>query len=453
MIKAGARGRWKVPKRIGCARLFGVFFAAVAASAFHGPSAFAQGTNPTGVTNPIPKDAGIPKQGPDNLPDQGELGITVGSFRLFPALDLRVGYDTNAFAQPAGQQVGSAYAAVRPTLDLRSDWTNHMLNMHAIGVIGFYTNAGSQNYQNVDVGLDGRLDIQRDWYLSASSSYVRATEALGSPDVAVASSPTVANSIPTNIAMYQRFNRLFYQISGGLVPYSYTNYSAPSTSALPAGNRDRTEFGENLRVGYEVYDGWDFWVQGGANQRRYVDTTNIALQNRNSDGWGVTGGSTLDLGGISKLEGFVGFSNQSYQNPSVSTGAVVFGLAGAWNGYEPLTVRPFIIRSINETAFQNYLNYVSTTIGVEFSYVLQTEWKLNGGATFGLADYTPVPGAVGAFVHTDNFYRASLGLLYSLRPQLEIGPLYEFSAGYGPDPNTSPNYSRHIIMLRLVARR
>jgi hypothetical protein len=72
--------------------------------------------------------------------------------------------------------------------------------------------------------------------------------------------------------------------------------------------------------------------------------------------------------------------------------------------------------------------------------------------SFSFLDYTPVHGTTGTFQHTDNFYRVSLGLLYSFRPQLQIGPLYEFSAGSGPDPNTSQNYTRHVIMLRLVAK-
>ena len=88
---------------------------------------------------------------------------------------------------------------------------------------------------------------------------------------------------------------------------------------------------------------------------------NIAGQQRDSDGWTVTGGSTLDLGGISKLEGFVGYSQQNYFSTGVNTGAVVFGLVGAWNGYQPLTVRPFVVRSINETVYTNYQDYVSTT--------------------------------------------------------------------------------------------
>lgn len=413
---------------------------------------FAQ-RDPNPVTSPIQTGPGIPKEGTDTPPNRSELGISLGSFLLYPVLDLRAGYDTNVFAQPSGQQTGSAYLAVRPSLELRSDWLNHMLNAHANGVFGWYTSASTQNYQNFDIGTDGRLDIQRDLYMTGSAAYQRATEALGSPDVAVATSPTVQNSIPVNLSLYQRFNRLYYQVSGGFGRFWYQDFSQQlSNTALPSSSRNRTEYGENLRAGYEVFEGWDFWVQGGFNQRRY-DSINIVNQNRNSDGWAVTGGSTYDLGGISKLEGFVGYQSQAYQNPSLTTGAIIFGLGGVWNGYEPLTVRPFIIRSINETAFSNYINYVSTTIGAEINYTIQTAWKLNTGGSFGLADYTPAPGVASAFRHTDTFYRATLGLSYSIRPQIDIGPLYEFSAGYGPDPTTSPNYSRHIIMIRLVARR
>ena len=116
-------------------------------------------------------------------------------------------------------------------------------------------------------------------------------------------------------------------------------------------------------------------------------------------------------------------------------------------------MRPFVIRSINETVFTNYQDYVSTTIGAEFTYTLGNDWQLNAGATFSLLDYTPIPGTnAGAFPHTDDFYRVSIGALYSIRPEFQVGPLYEFSAGNGPDPNTSQNFTRHTIMFRLVAK-
>lgn len=411
---------------------------------------FAQ--EPAPVTSPIPVTGG-PGPIPEVPQTAGELGITLGSFRLFPTLDLRAGYDSNPFALPAGQEVGSAYEAIRPSLEVRSDWSNHMLNFNAYGAFGFYNNAPTQNYQNFGVGMDGRLDIRRDWYLTGSAAFDRTTLAPGTPDVAFAQSPTVVSTIPLNLALYQRFNRVFYQVSAGLTVSSYQDYSTISTATLPAASRDRTEYVENLRAGYEIRDGFDLWVQGGVNQRRYVQPINAFDQQRNSNGWTVTGGSTLDLGGISKLEAFVGYAQQTYVNPDLTTPAVIFGLGGVWNGYEPLIVRPFVVRSINETVYTNYQDYVTTTIGSEFIYTITSDWQLNAGASFNLLDYTPVPGAIGAFQHTDNFYRASLGLLYSVYPQLQIGPLYEFSAGNGPDPATSPNFTRHVIMLRIVAKR
>ena len=185
----------------------------------------------------------------------------------------------------------------------------------------------------------------------------------------------------------------------------YSDYSQLNTNSLPAGSRDRNIFGESLRGGYELREGFDVWVQGALNQRRYLQNVNVAGQQRDSDGWTVTGGSTLDLGGVSKLEGFVGYAQQNYFSAGVTTGAVIFGLSGSWNGIPPLTVRPFVLRTINETVYTNYQDYVSTTLGSEFNYTIQSDWQVNAGVSFSLLDYTPVPGAVGAFQHTDNFYR------------------------------------------------
>jgi hypothetical protein len=404
------------------------------------------------VTTPVISPA-VPSEAPDNVPPATqELGIPLGSFRLYPTLDIRAGYDTNVFAQPAGQQTGSAYEAISPSLQVRSDWNNHMLNFGAFGAFGFYNNATAQNYQNFGFNTDGRVDIQRDWNLSASAAFTGTTELLGTPDVAQSVSPSVVYAVPLSLSMFQRFNRLFYQATGTATGLRYSDSSQLNTSALPGSSRDRNEFGETLRAGYELYEGFDFWVQGGLNQRSYLQYINIAGQQRDSSGWSIVGGSTLDLGGISKLEGFVGYTQQNYFNPGITTGAVTFGLGGTWNGYQPLIVRPFVLRSINETVFTNYQDYLSTTIGAEFIYTIHSDWQLNAGTSFSLLDYTPVPGTTGTFQHTDNFYRLSLGLLYSLRPQIQIGPLYEFSAASGPDPNTSQNFTRHTIMFRLVAK-
>src|SRR5882762_4128962 len=90
-------GLWNIP-----ARAFPV--CAAAASVFAicmmcvTPS-FAQ-TDPGPVVSPVP--ANPAPAAPENAPHTEELGMPLGSFRLYPVLDLRAGYDTNVFAQPAG---------------------------------------------------------------------------------------------------------------------------------------------------------------------------------------------------------------------------------------------------------------------------------------------------------------------------------------------------------------
>ncbi len=354
------------------------------------------------------------------------MGIPLGSFRLYPTLDVRAGYDTNVFASSAGQQTGSAYEAIRPSLDVKSDWNNHMLNFGGYGAFGFFNSATSQNYQNFGFNTDGRLDIYRDWYLTLNAAFTGTAESLGTPDVAQTQSPSVVYAVPINLGMFQRFSRFYYQVNAGYTALRYSDASQLDTNALPAGSRDRNQFTERLRAGYELREGFDVWLEGGLNQRSYLQQVNIAGQQRDSSGWSVVAGSTLELSGVSKLEGFVGYTQQNYFNPGITTGAVTFGLGGTWNGFQPLVVRPFVIRSINETVFTNYQDYVSTTFGADFTYTLQSDWQLNAGATFSLLDYTPTPGTnAGAFAHTDDFYRVSIGALYSIRLEFQVGPLYD----------------------------
>ena len=437
-----------------------VLVASVSASCVGwGAAAFAQGQGASSVGSPIPSGSGTLTPKPDTPPQRAdELGIPIGSFRLFPTLDVRGGYDTNVFARPAGQQTGSGYEVVRPSLSLQSDWTSHMLNIDVFGLFGFYNSASSQNYQNFGISADSRIEIQRDWFVAPTASFTRTTEALGSPDTALATAPTAVYTLPLGLSMYQRFNRLFYQATATATGFRYQNYGVTPFTTLPDQNRNRNEFTESLRGGYEIYDGFDVWLQAGLNQRSYLQgVTNSGVnlaafnQQRDSTGWQASAGATIDLGGISKLEGFVGYTQQNYSG--VSTPALSFGLGGVWNGYQPLVVRPFVLRSVNETAFSQYQNYVSTTVGSQFVYTIQEGWVLDAGVSLALLDYTPLPGTIGTTQHTDTFWRASLGLQYSIRPQISIGPLYEFSSGSGGDPVASPNYTRHIFMLRLIAKR
>jgi hypothetical protein len=136
------------------------------------------------------------------------------------------------------------------------------------------------------------------------------------------------------------------------------------------------------------------------------------------------------------------------------TSAAIFSLVGTWSPYEPLTLRPAISRSINQSALSNYQNYVSTTIGADFTYDIHGPWKAVGGLSYNTADYTPAAGVPGVNPRTDFFLKGSIGVLYDFRPQYSIGPVYEYTTGWSTDLAAGgPSYSRSLFSIRLVARR
>jgi len=401
---------------------------------------------PTGSPGPL---AGSP----------GELGMKLGAFRLFPVLELQAGYDSNVYATGGGQNgpiVGSVYTFIRPSLELRSEWVNHQVRLIAAGGFGFYPAANTQNFQNYLFQADGKLDIREDFYATGLIAFRQATEPLGTPNNTggIAQAPTVVDSIPVEASLYQKFNRFFYQVTGTATKYWYYDNSFIATGGLPASSRDRTEYEERVRLGYEVVEGVSVWVNPGLNQRVYVNQVNAVDQDRDSRSWYVNLGATVTLGPKSVLEGFIGHQSLTYVTDGTTTPAFVFGLTGTWNGYSPLTLRPAILRSINESAYSNYQNYISTTVGLDFTYDIHGPWQAVGGTSYNTADYTPVSGLPNVNPRTDYFWRSSIGVMYSLRPQVAIGPLYEHTNGWSSDVAAGgPSYTRDVISIRLIAKR
>ena len=220
----------------------------------------------------------------------------------------------------------------------------------------------------------------------------------------------MVDSVPIEVSLYQRFNRVFYQLSASATKYWYYDYSTISSLGLPAASRDRTEYEEKIRIGYEVSDNLSFFISPGMNQRIYVDTVNAAGQQRDSTGWNIGVGASVALGAKSSLEGSVGLTSQTYTASGTSTSASTFSLSGTWNGYEPLVLRPVLMRTINELALTNYQNYISTVAGIDFTYDIHYPWKAVGGFSYNTADYTPASGVSGVNPRTDYFCESFVGL-------------------------------------------
>jgi len=382
----------------------------------------------------------------------GGGGITLGAFTLVPQLELNVGVDSNVFAQSAS--VGATptlYSAVTPSLDLRSEWLNHSLHVLATGTFGWYASAPTQNFQNYGIAVDGKIDILSDWYVTGMVGYVRSTEALGSPNTTSALAPTVVDTIPVQIGMFQQFNRFFYELTARATRYWYQDNSVIPATGLPAASRDRTEYGESIKLGYQLFEDLAVFVQPNLSQIRYVETINVDGQQRDSNGLNFSFGATWQMNAISILEGKVGYESTNYGSALGGTSALSYNLVGTYTGYAPLTIRPLLSRTINQAALSQYSNYIATTAAVDITYLVHDAWTLTGGLLFQAADYTPIDGT-GATPRTDYFFRGQIGLLYSIRPEIQLGPVFEYAKGSSTN-SLGPSYDRQVFSIRLIAKR
>ncbi|MBN9088916.1 MAG: outer membrane beta-barrel protein [Reyranella sp.] len=382
-----------------------------------------------------------------------ETGIGLGPFTLTPMLEVSTGLDSNVFAQGNGQApTGSMYTTISPSFELKSDWSNHLLHVLASGAFGYYYSAPTQNYQNYGILIDGKVDIHHDIWAFGTVGFRRATEALGTPNVAFAKAPTVVDTLPVEFGFHQEFNNFFYEVKAGATRYWHYDNSVITSQGLPAQSRDRFEYSESLRLGYHVNEDVDIFLTPSLQQVRYLEKINSAGQQRDADGSNIGIGASWKINEISKLDGEIGLQTRNDPTQGGSTSALSYGLKGSWTGYAPLTLRPTILRSINETALSNYKNYVSTTYALDFNYEIHNEWTLAGGLMFQTADYNPAAGSsVGP--RTDFFMRGQIGLLYSIKPEIQIGPFFEYSRGSSTDSTLGPSYDRQIYSLRLIAKR
>ncbi len=380
-------------------------------------------------------------------------GVRLGGFKLFGTVEADEVFNdnVNATSSAVGKQAGFIQL-VNPTLELKSDWNNHMLHAYAKGGFGFYSvNPQLNNYQDASIGADGRLDIQRNWNVYGGASWNRRHDEFGTPNTptGIGLPVTVYNQATANVGYFQAFNRLNVRLDGRYDNYNFFNNGlGPAQGVIPNSDRNRNEWREALRFGYEFSPGYEVWVRGSLNQRRYFQLDTSGLD-RSSNGFDVVGGVVIDLGGITAVEVFAGYLQQTYVSGQFATiSTPTFGLTGYWNPVRDLWVKPFIRRTVDDSAFTGSAAYLSTTGGLDVNYHVRPNLRLDGHADYAVADYSAL--SAGGSNQYDQYITLRAGLMYLPTANFYVGPTYQFI--HRSSNQFNGDYDQNVVMLRLGAR-
>lgn len=379
-------------------------------------------------------------------PDYDPIGQRVGGFILYSDLDVQETYNSNVF-YTSNSPKGDFITAINPSVDLKSNWNVHALNFHADLDEVLYSKFTQNNFFDWTVGSDGRLDIYNDARLFAGAGYAVRHLPLFSPNnIPGTQAPVEYSDTSANLAGEKEFNRLSFRLDTNFDRYSYKD--AVLTPAVGGGiNRQSLEdYDEEkvaLKTSYELVPGRSVYLLTAGDFRNYDNSSDLFGFNRTSSGYTVAVGAKYDITGVTFIDGYIGYRNQSYNDARLSSmSGPAAGLQLTWNVTRLTTVTGSVTRDIQETILQGSSGYFATLAQAKVDHELLRNLLLNASLGYENDDFNGIG-------RTDNYYLAGVGAKYLINHNFWISAGYNFA--HRASSVSGTGFDDHIITTRISA--
>lgn len=340
-------------------------------------------------------------------------GVDLGSFLLLPKVEVTEGYSNNIYATQY-DRIGDWATLVKPEVSLKSRFDRHEL-----GVVGRlqhneYRNYDKENVTNAFASVNGRYDVTERDNVNASLSYVSDHEDRGSPDNAGGNRPTPFSYLTFNGSGVMTTGRVTSSLGFTAAQRQWEDVVRDG-GIVPTHLRNRTDYEEKLREGYEFFPGYSALLEGVLNQRRYVHDADQFGNNRDSDGWRLSTGLGVDLSNLVRGDFLIGRFHQNYKDDNLMDPSGTFVKAAFnWTPTRMTTVIPTIERSVEETTAARVAALVRTATAVTVRHELERNVILNASAGYardeqkggGLTANTTDAGLRATYLFTPEVYTA-----------------------------------------------
>lgn len=392
-------------------------------------------------------------------PEYDPQGLRAGSFIIRPKLDLMAGFSDNVFAvdsdtNPEFGDRDDYYFILRPSVRAESNWNRHAL------VLGSYVEArqhhdfDENNVTNAGVFADGRLDVRRQFALTAGGSYDVLHESRKATNTAFLSDEPVEYRLGTAYAgIEQEFGRIRYRGRLNVRDYDFQDAEDFITrNEIDQDFRDRKEYSVLLQAGYAITRDSSVFLRGTATEREYDSLTPGGLD-RDSTGLTIETGVDFDITRLARGSVAIGYLQEKFDDDALSD---IDGLsldAGfEWFPTEVVTARMQASRSVRASALADAGGYVATDVLAGVDYELARNIILSATAGYGTSDYEDIN-------REEVRYGASLGATYLINRYLKAALAYTYeqqdtdetaqtAAGFFVN-----DYETNEVLLTLTAER
>ncbi|MGD9965196.1 MAG: outer membrane beta-barrel protein [Hyphomonadaceae bacterium] len=308
-------------------------------------------------------------------PEYDAAGIRMGGFRLYPELLVAGEYNDNIFATDGANVEEDFIWHITPSARLASQWSTHELNFSLAVPALIYSDFSDNNTTDVSVGVDGRLDVYRDFYFHGGASYSDRTEPLSSsPTSLPLAEPIEYTEAAANVGFVKAFNRLRISGEARMATADFEDGVFFNLTPAEQDDRDRTVVNYGLRADYAVSPLTAFFVAVGANTRDYDLDPPVTIVNRDSEGYEALVGANFDLTRLIRGEIGVGYLSQTYDDPTVDeTSGLAVRANVEWFPDELVTVSFGASREVADAGAFGASSYVANNA----SFAIDYEWRRN----------------------------------------------------------------------------
>lgn len=371
------------------------------------------------------------------------IGIPIGSFVLFPEVELGASAFNNVFRSPAARS-DTAFD-VRPSARLASNWRAHALEFRTTGTLSYFNEFDSENEQGYLVEARGRLDVTRRTNLQATLSRELTQESRSAIDASSVGDRADLTTDRATMALQHRFNRLTLQLRGSVTDQQYGNVQTGNVLQRND-DRDVKTYEEALRATWELKPALFLFSEVAINQREYERAAQTDNIRRDSKGEryrvGLGFGNT---GQILRGEISLGYGVQRPDDPRLSDiSGILIDSTLAWRMSE-LTSLLFSARSdVTETTTAGSGGVFTHQAGVEARHAFRRHLIGSAGLSYTVQDIE------GANID-ETEWRATLGVEYFLNREAVLFGRYAHTVFSSTEPNT--DYTSDEIRLGLRLRR
>lgn len=420
-----------------------------------GQSATAQAAQSVQAVAPPAQDAGRSNFDRDrNIsvlerphPEYDAQGLPAGPFRLFPTIEVAVVSDDNIFVQ-ATDETDDVIVRTDAELTARSQWSRHRLTLFGRVRRADYSDNGSENFTDYQVGGTGQIDVKRSTSIGFGADYGRFTEPRTSSNSPTGvAEPVQYDQAGLNLQMVHGFNRLRLLGRVDHVDLDYENGVNALGGLVFQDDRDRGITALTGRTEYAVSPDTAVFFEAVFNTRDYDLSPPTVITDRDSDGSELSIGANFDISRLLRGEVQVGYLSQDYDGADLEDFDNVTARGRVeWFPSDLLTVGFVAGRTIEDATGVGISGYLSTTVGITADYEVRRNLVLSAGVDFETADY-------GDIDREDDNWTAQVEATYKVNRTLAIKAGFEHLERNSSGLTSASDYGINRFQVAFVLQR